>query len=296
MGFMLVGTGLLGCASETTLLDMTHLPAAINLAPRPLLHTQNVFNLSDYSQEYAKKKELEATNIAHFAVFAERWYPPKKPWYPVAYLELKNDGSNDERVIQEFVKGFVLQRIQGTSNRDALKLASLLVKPAKYVAKYQKEANLAATLLHKAKQAAYALGADFLVLQKTSKPALGFTLSQGGVSHQMSNPTVLRAVAGKYARVDFAFILGKNNTIAYVKSGSHAEKAGLREGYQILTLDGEYLGDTPYIITQVLARKKAGDLLRVEYLAKGLDKGHKTKKKIVYTLPAAQQHPVPALR
>ncbi|MGE4267175.1 MAG: PDZ domain-containing protein [Deferribacterales bacterium] len=116
-------------------------------------------------------------------------------------------------------------------------------------------------------QAAY-LGADVVVIvgsEVTRDETVGIYNQGVFTSSQVQRPH-LYGVAGVWSKVIIGIHFDSNGNIVYVKNASPAEKAGLKEGHKILAMDGKFFDPKSYMLDNLLAVKKPGDSLIIEYL------------------------------
>jgi hypothetical protein len=134
------------------------------------------------------------------------------------------------------------------------------------------------------RQRAAALGADLVVLTQYEVTRDETVGSYGGgffTAQQIQRPH-LYGIAAVYARVRIGLVLEDNGNIKYVVADSPAEKAGLKEGMQVLSLNGVYYHNRS-VLDQEVGIKNPGDVVTVEYLDNS-----KEKKKVTVTLQSSE--------
>jgi predicted metalloprotease with PDZ domain len=136
------------------------------------------------------------------------------------------------------------------------------------------------TLENTIKEEAAKVGAELVILtnyQVSNDESVG---SYGGgmfMSNQIKRPH-LYGLAGVYSKVTFGIAVEDNGNIKYVKTGSSAEEAGLKEGMQLLSINGVYYQNNN-ILQQEVGSKNPGDIITIEYLDHS-----KEKRKATITL------------
>jgi hypothetical protein len=136
------------------------------------------------------------------------------------------------------------------------------------------------TLENAMKKEAAKIGAELVILTEyevTKDETIG---SYGGgmfMANQIQRPH-LYGLAAVYAKARLGVVLGDSATIKYVYANSPAEKAGLKEGMQILSVNGVYVQDQT-VVNKEVGLKQPGDVVVVEYLDSS-----KEKKKVTVTL------------
>lgn len=121
-------------------------------------------------------------------------------------------------------------------------------------------------LIEKLKVSAAAMGADLIVLVRkeiTSDETVG---SYGGgifISDQIKRPHMY-ALAGVHAKSAMGIRFDQDGkTIAYVTSGSAADKAGLKEGMRLLAINGDFFGDRTVAEKHIFS-KEPGESAEIE--------------------------------
>ena len=138
------------------------------------------------------------------------------------------------------------------------------------------------TLENAIKREAAKIGAELVILTEyevTKDETIG---SYGGgmfMADQIQRPH-LYGVAAVYSRARLGVVFGDNMTIKYVYANSPADKAGLKEGMQILSVNGVYVQDKT-VVDREVSLKQPGDAVTIEYLDNS-----KEKKKAAVTLEA----------
>ena len=97
------------------------------------------------------------------------------------------------------------------------------------------------------------------------------------MSEQIQRPH-LYGIGAVYSKVKLGAVLEENGNIKYVIADSPADKAGLKEGMQILAINGVYYSGYQ-IWQQEGGIKNPGDVITIEYLD-----GTKEKRKATVTL------------
>lgn len=166
---------------------------------------------------------------------------------------------------------------------EIYKQGSLPSKGVVYIANVAAHGNGYATidtLENTIKEEAAKVGAELVVLTKyqVSKDETVGSYSGGMfMSNQIQRPH-LYGLAGVYSKVTLGIVVEGNGNIKYVASGSPAEKAGLKEGMQVLSINGVYFQNIE-ILQQEVSIKNPGDVITIEYLDSS-----KEKKKTSVTL------------
>jgi len=136
------------------------------------------------------------------------------------------------------------------------------------------------TLENAMKKEAAKIGAELVILTEYQVSKDETVGSYGGgmlMSQQIQRPH-LYGVAAVYSKVRFGAVIEDSGNIKYVNADSPADKAGLKEGMQMLSINGVYYRG--YTIWQQEAGiKNPGDVITVEYLDKS-----KEKRKVTITL------------
>ena len=60
--------------------------------------------------------------------------------------------------------------------------------------------------------------------------------------------------------------------ISFIYKNSPAEKSLLKEGYKILSINGVYFLQDQFVTDREISTKKAGDIIKIEYLDKAGNK------------------------
>jgi hypothetical protein len=142
-------------------------------------------------------------------------------------------------------------------------------------------ANMA-TLEDAMRKKAAEIGADAVMVTKyevTKDETVGSYSGGFFTSQQIQRPH-LYGVAVVYSRVRMGLVCGEDGTIKYVNADSPADKAGLKEGMQIVAINGTYFANTS-VLSREVGIKNPGDVVTVEYLDSS-----KEKKKVTITLQA----------
>jgi hypothetical protein len=116
------------------------------------------------------------------------------------------------------------------------------------------------------------LGADFVIMLDKGAEVRGSTISSSpalGLSYAENNYTFYRkGIAGVYSKVYAGFFCDKDGFINFIYKNSPAEKALLKEGYKILSINGIYFLQDSFVTDREISTKKAGDIINIEYLDK----------------------------
>jgi S1-C subfamily serine protease len=111
----------------------------------------------------------------------------------------------------------------------------------------------------------------------------------GGIA--MSSPIQTPSLYGVACRTP-RVVLGarsggkdKDFVVQYVTKGGPAEEAGLTEGDKILTVNGRFVADDPFVWEKEIYSKQPGDRITVEYLRDG------KKASTVVRLTSPRQQP-----
>jgi len=86
------------------------------------------------------------------------------------------------------------------------------------------------------------------------------------------------AVAFRYAKVIIGVNFDKDGIIEYVRTGSTADKVGIKEGYKLLTVNGVFIKGDPFVVDREILSKNPGDKVQIEYMDK---EGNKINKNIL---------------
>ena len=120
------------------------------------------------------------------------------------------------------------------------------------------------------------LGADFVILLDKGAEIRGSTISSApalGISYAENNYTFYRkGIAGVYSKVYAGFFCDKDGVISFIYKNSPAEKSLLKEGYKILSINGVYFLQDQFVTDREISTKKAGDIIKIEYLDKAGNK------------------------
>jgi predicted metalloprotease with PDZ domain len=163
------------------------------------------------------------------------------------------------------------------------KQGTLPEKPCVYIANIGAHGNGYAnttTLENAMKKEAARIGAELVMLteyQVSKDETVGSYGNGMFMSQQIQRPH-LYGVAAVYSKVRVGVVVENNGNIKYVVGDSPADKAGLKEGMQILSINGVYFNNIS-ILQQEAGIKNAGDVITVEYLDKS-----KEKRKVTITL------------
>lgn len=109
-------------------------------------------------------------------------------------------------------------------------------------------------------------GEVMLVLNKEINTGNTVGTYSGGLmmTSQIKTPS-LYGLAGVFAKVQLGLNVENDGNIAYVTSGTAADKVGLKEGMKILALNGRFFSSRQIMIEEVSV-KTPGDVVTVEYL------------------------------
>jgi hypothetical protein len=131
-----------------------------------------------------------------------------------------------------------------------------------------------ATLERTLQLASAAVGADGVVIRGmeiSSDETVG-TYSQGiMISNTIKRPH-LYGFAFRWATATIGINYDEEGRIKYVVLGSPADKAGLKEGDEILAINGRFIGHDPFVVAREISTKKAGTNVVVEFKRRGGDK------------------------
>mgnify|MGYP001581604637 CR=1 FL=1 len=159
-----------------------------------------------------------------------------------------------------------------TSKRPGYRIAAV----AAHGNGYANQETLEKTILEEANKVC----ADFVIItagEVTKDETIG-TYSGGiMIANQIQRPH-LYGIAYRYAKVALGINLDKDGIIEYVRSGSTAEKSGLKEGCKLLTVNGIFVKSDVYSIEREILIKNPGDTVHIEYMDK---EGNKNNKDIV---------------
>ena len=84
------------------------------------------------------------------------------------------------------------------------------------------------------------------------------------MANQIQRPH-LYGVAAVYSKVKLGTVVENDGTIRYVSSDSSADRAGLKEGIKILSINGRFYNNSLVMQTEVSV-KKPGDIVTIEYM------------------------------
>lgn len=128
------------------------------------------------------------------------------------------------------------------------------------------------------------LGAEYVILLDRESEVTGsMTNYYSTTSASYNTYTVSRkALAGVYSKVYAGFFVEKDGIISFIQPDSPADKAGLREGNKILSINGVYFLQDPYVLYREISIKNIGDNIMIDYLDKNNDK-KKTSLKLIGT-------------
>ena len=143
-------------------------------------------------------------------------------------------------------------------------------KPVIYIANVAAHGNGYAdnnVLLTTLKEETSKAGAElvFITNKEISKDEIIGSYS-GGImmSNQIKRPH-LYGVAGVYSKVRIGITAGNDGIIKYINADSPADKAGLKEGMRILSINGKYFNNVNLFQKEV-SNKSPGDVVIIEYL------------------------------
>lgn len=145
---------------------------------------------------------------------------------------------------------------------------------------YATRATLETTLVGQAAQ----LGADGVVMlgtEVTKDETVGAYSGGLMIANQIQRPH-LYGIAFVWAKVRLGVNLAEDRSIDYVQRGSVAERAGIREGEKILSVDGQYIGADVLKWETAFYRYNPGDTAELEVLDRD---GNKRVTKVTFTPP-----------
>ncbi|WKD22245.1 PDZ domain-containing protein [Pseudoalteromonas sp. KG3] len=143
-------------------------------------------------------------------------------------------------------------------------------KPVIYIANVAAHGNGYAdnnVLLTTLKEETAKVGAElvFITNKEISRDEIVGTYGGGFMmSNQIKRPH-LYGVAGVYSKVRIGITAGDDGIIKYIDAESPADKAGLREGMRLLSINGKYFNSTNLFQKEV-SNKLPGDVVVIEYL------------------------------
>lgn len=121
------------------------------------------------------------------------------------------------------------------------------------------------------------IGAEFVVAtqqQVTSDETVGSIYGGVILTDTIKRPH-LYGVACRAATVRFGVKPDKDWTVLYVYPKTVAERAGIKEGDRVLSINGVHVLDDQYLIEKEISTRPPGTKVVVEYLTKGGDKMRK---------------------
>ncbi len=124
-----------------------------------------------------------------------------------------------------------------------------------------------AVLLTTLKQETSKIGAElvFITNKEISKDEVIGVYGDGiMMSNQIKRPH-LYGVAGVYSKVKIGIRADNDGIIKYITTDSPADKAGLKEGMRLLSINGQYFNNADLFQKEV-ANKLPGDEVSIEYL------------------------------
>lgn len=114
------------------------------------------------------------------------------------------------------------------------------------------------------------LGADIVIVTQGEVTRDETVGTYGGgimITNQIQRPH-LYGVACRWASASMGINFDREDgNIRYVKHGSPAEEAGIKEGQKILAINGIFIGSDQYVIEREVLSKKPGETVSVELLA-----------------------------
>jgi predicted metalloprotease with PDZ domain len=119
------------------------------------------------------------------------------------------------------------------------------------------------------------LGAEVVVVTQSEVTRDETVGSYGGgimIADQIQRPH-LYGVACRWATASMGINFDREDgQIRYVKAGSPAEKAGIKEGHKILAINGNFIGSDQFVIEREVLSKRPGEIVSVELLSPTGDK------------------------
>jgi hypothetical protein len=143
-------------------------------------------------------------------------------------------------------------------------------KPVVYIANVAAHGNGYAdnnVLLTTLKEETSKVGAElvFITNKEISKDEIIGSYSNGiMMSNQIQRPH-LYGIAGVYSKVRIGITADNDGIIKYINADSPADKAGLKEGMRLLSINGKYFNNQNIFQTEV-SNKSPGDVVIIEYL------------------------------
>jgi membrane-associated protease RseP (regulator of RpoE activity) len=143
-------------------------------------------------------------------------------------------------------------------------------KPVLYIANVAAHGNGYAdnnVLLTTLKEETSKVGAElvFITNKEISKDEIIGSYGDGiMMSNQIKRPH-LYGIAGVYSKVRIGITAGNDGIIKYINADSPADKAGLKEGMRLLSINGKYFNNANLFQKEV-SNKSPGDVVIIEYL------------------------------
>jgi hypothetical protein len=167
--------------------------------------------------------------------------------------------------------------VQCNNPIEIMRKGEALKKPAYRVAAlgahgngYADQNTLEKTLIEEARKVC----ADLVMITGSNVSRDETIASYGGgvmVADKIRRPH-LYGVAYKYAKTSIGINCDKDGIIEYVRSGSTAEKNGLKEGMKLLTVNGIFIKGDHFALEREILSQEPGAKVRIEYIDKNGEK------------------------
>jgi len=157
---------------------------------------------------------------------------------------------------------------------------------------YAQPQHLAAKLLAEGA----AIGADFVVATHQEvlrdkvvyhRPSgllgIALTAAQGTGDMSVLSRPILHGVAYRRAKASLGAELDGNGIVQYVRRGSAAEQAGLKEGMRLLAINATFIGADRFVLAREVFSRNPGDVVEVDAIAAD---GEKLRLSVVLGEPA----------
>ena len=123
---------------------------------------------------------------------------------------------------------------------------------------YKKIVNIAAKL-----------NSDIVLINSFGSMNSGSITTYGGglAVTQNTQTHIMQTFICDYSEVSLGIVYNpKTYKVEYVKRGSTAEKAGIKENMQLLAINQRAVSSDPFIIQAEISSKKPGEVVEIEYI------------------------------